>query len=136
MKRPASKKELAAVRDYARKPHLAWAVWAFGSVASSKEERALRFLEEAMELAQACGISAEQATKVGKRTWARPVGQVATEVAQASLTLTCLSEALDVDQRTVHCQEFMRVRTFTQEYWERRHAVKAQYGIVAGADDE
>lgn len=116
---------------YGNKPHLLWALWAFGPVATGKPERATRVLEEVVELVQACGLTREQADKVLDRVYARPASDdVTRELGQCSLTLACLAELLDVDLRKAHGDEFMRVRAFTQDYWRARHDSKRASGIV------
>lgn len=113
------------------KPHLNWALWAFGPVATNQPERATRLLEEVVELVQACGLPREAADKVLDRVYARPASDdIPREVGQCSLTLACLAELLDIHVRDEHCKEFARVKTFPQDYWRARHDSKRASGIV------
>lgn len=56
--------------------------------------RAIRFYEEAGELAQACGVTREQAHKLVDYTWNRPIGFAAQEVGGVMITLAGLCEAM------------------------------------------
>jgi len=52
-----------------------WAVDTFGPIAKDRVERATRFVEEATELAQACGVSEARMRAVVERVYSRPPGQ-------------------------------------------------------------
>lgn len=71
-----------------------WAVACFGeAIAGDRGERACRFLEESVELAQACGLSKADALSLVNYVYSRPPGNVPQEVGGASLTLAALCAA-------------------------------------------
>src|ERR1700722_5234721 len=88
---------------------LEWARETFGEVALDPQERALRFLEEAMELAQAAGTTGAQAAALLERTWSRPPGLIPQEAAQVQLTLELVAEVLRVDLDDVAERELARI---------------------------
>jgi len=96
---------------YQRKAH----DWAFETVgeraAVSSTERGLRFLEEAIELAQACGVTWHNAMTVAAGVYDRPPGRVSQEVGGTMLTLGALCEAIDVDMIDAAIDELNRVNT-------------------------
>lgn len=71
-----------------------WMAMCFGpEVSADKKERAFRFLEEALELAQASGVSRGEAGLQLTYTYNRPEGKVEDEVGQVLLTLAALCNA-------------------------------------------
>lgn len=70
-------------------------VWAHNCVgpvrATNMEHRALRFLEEGVELSQASGLTEEQCIEVVKYVFSRPVGEPAQEVGGVLVTLAILA---------------------------------------------
>lgn len=80
----------------------AWLVVAFDGMpeATSPRERNFRFLEEALELVQACGLPKEDALKLLDYTYGRPPGEVAQEVGGTLTTLAalCLAQNVDMDE--------------------------------------
>ena len=110
---------------------LAWAVDTFGPVADNRHERAMRFIEEATELVQSCGLSRETVAAITERAYSRRAGQIRTELAQAGMTLEALAAHLAVDLSGAIGNEFNRVREIPKEEWARRHAAKTAMGITA-----
>ncbi len=79
---------------------LPWLLECFGEeIASNREERNHRFLEEALELVQACGTTADEAHALVDYVYGRPVGEASQEVGGVMLTLAalCLANGLDMD---------------------------------------
>ena len=71
----------------------------FGSeIAGDKLERIHRFIEEALELAQACGCSQVEAHQLVNYVYNRPTGEKAQEVGGTLLTLAalCLSQGIEM----------------------------------------
>lgn len=62
-----------------------------------KQERAFRFVEEALELAQACGVTLEELNLLIHYTYGRPVGEVHQEVSGVGITLMALGTAHGLD---------------------------------------
>jgi len=71
-------------------------------VCFSKEERGLRLLEEALELAQATGVNAEKAQQLLAGVYARPAGNVTEEVGDVLNTLLALSARYKIDLTGQH----------------------------------
>ncbi|WP_019573301.1 hypothetical protein [Curvibacter lanceolatus] len=76
-----------------------WLMECFGEmIAGDREERNHRFLEEALELVQACGCTASEAHQLVDYTFGRPIGEPAQEVGGVMVTLAalCLANGLDM----------------------------------------
>jgi NTP pyrophosphatase (non-canonical NTP hydrolase) len=68
-----------------------------------KVERNHRFLEEALELVQACNCSREDAHALVEYVYNRPVGEIKQEIGGTILTLAALCSAHDIDM--MECAE-------------------------------
>ncbi|AWN47205.1 hypothetical protein DK419_13485 [Methylobacterium terrae] len=78
-----------------------WLIACFGEeVARDKQERAHRFLEEALELVQAAGCTAHEAHQLVAYVYGRPAGEMAQEVGGVMTTLAafCLAHGLDMHE--------------------------------------
>lgn len=107
-----------------------WTVAMFGSArATSKKERAFRFIEEAIELAQALGLNHEEVVAVVNRNYQVDAGDVAKELAQTQFTLYALAESIGEDAEGLCRSELSRVRQYPKEYWEARQQRKVDAGI-------
>ena len=80
-------------------------------VIDSKEERAMRFLEESLELVQALGLTQAQALAVAMHVFGRPVGYVSQEIGGVMVTLAALCHTADDDMRLSGERELARVWT-------------------------
>lgn len=110
---------------------LQWAVDMFGPIALDAEERAMRFLEEAIELGHSLGISHVTTQAIVRRVYDRDKGDVCREIGQAHITLEVLARAINVDADAEATKEFQRVQTIPKAEWERRHAAKRAIGIAS-----
>lgn len=97
--------DLAAALDAATVPFQArvqpWLMACFGAmIAGDREERNHRFLEEALELVQACGCTADEAHQLVDYVYGRPVGEPHQEAGGVMVTLAalCLANALDMHE--------------------------------------
>jgi len=80
----------------------AWASDCLGDQqVASKKERAYRFFEEALELAQAAGLSQEEAAEMLKVTYGRSPGFIEEEVADVRIALSVLCVPYDIDPEIV-----------------------------------
>jgi NTP pyrophosphatase (non-canonical NTP hydrolase) len=114
---------------------LAWAKRVFGPNSQTPKERALRFVEEAIELAQAAGIEEEMMDALVNRTYRRPKGDAYKEYCQASLLLEAYGQvSFLVSPEQAAGQEWQRVCTISDSEWERRHAAKFAQGILQPGD--
>lgn len=78
-----------------------WMMACFGAeIAGDKEERNHRFLEEALELVQACGAARSEAHQLVDYTFDRPVGNAQQEVGGVMVTLAalCLARGFDMHE--------------------------------------
>lgn len=76
-----------------------WLLACFGeTIASDRDERNHRFLEEALELVQSLGCSAHEAHQLVGYVFGRPVGEPRQEVGGVMVTLAalCLASGLDM----------------------------------------
>ncbi len=77
-----------------------WLLVCFGStIARDKVERNHRFLEEALELVQACDCTKEEALQLVDYVYGRDKGEMAQEVGGVMNTLAalCLSQDIDME---------------------------------------
>lgn len=109
---------------------LDWAVRTFGAVALDPSERAMRFVEEALELAHAIGLEHETVAAISQRVYLRDRGKVAREVGQSMVTLELLAKAIGIDAEDEATKEFYRVQSIPQAEWDRRHSAKVSIGIA------
>lgn len=76
----------------------AWCRTTFGdALFRDPRARALRVLEEALELAQALGVRKADAAALVDYTFNRPIGEPAQEVAGVAITLLAACAALDIN---------------------------------------
>lgn len=108
---------------------LAWAIEMFGDAAGTQEERAMRFVEEAIELGHALGLSRGKLQIISDRVYSRDGGDVPKELGQAQMTLEALAESLKLDAFAECDVEFNRVRSISKEDHRRRHAAKVAMGM-------
>ena len=78
--------------------------------AQNAPERALRLVEEAVELAQACGVERDALHRLVDYVLARPVGDPAQEVAGTMVTLYALAQAINVDADDAFENEVSRIQ--------------------------
>ena len=76
----------------------AWMLECFGpDITADKVERADRFIEEALELAQATGWTADRGHALVDYVFGRPVGMLGQEVGGVMVTLAALCNVFEVD---------------------------------------
>lgn len=109
---------------------LIWAVEMFGDIALDRRERVMRFVEEAIELAEAMSLTSSELQAIMVRVYNRPSGNVARELGQCQVTLECLARAIGVDLEDEATKEFHRIQSIPKAEWERRHAAKVAIGIA------
>lgn len=79
----------------------AWLEACFGQeIASDKEERCHRFVEEALELAQACGCTKKDVLELVHYVFNRPAGEKEQEVGGTMVTLAGLCQASGMDMQS------------------------------------
>lgn len=80
------------------------------ATATNAPERSLRLVEEAIELAQACGVGAEALHRLVDYVLDRPVGDPAQEVAGTMVTLYAAAHAIGVDADEAFERELSRIQ--------------------------
>lgn len=93
-------------------------------------ERALRFIEEAVELTQAMGVDIEHVKRVIEFVYGRPKGSIESEVGGVSLTLLVLCERLGISTDQCETKELMRVLSIDEEVFHKRNAAKMVAGLT------
>jgi NTP pyrophosphatase (non-canonical NTP hydrolase) len=87
-----------------------WVMACFGErVARDKRERNHRFLEEALELVQACGCSKSEAYQIVDYVYGRETGEKRQEVGGVMVTLAALCLAHDIDMHRAGEIELQRI---------------------------
>lgn len=87
-----------------------WLVECFGQdIAYNKLERNHRFLEEALELVQACGCTKDEALQLVDYVYGRPGGEVDQEVGGVIVTLSALCTARGIPLQQAAITELERI---------------------------
>lgn len=109
-----------------------WLLVCFGeTIAADVIERNHRFLEEALELVQACGATADEAHQLVDYTFGRPVGDPVQEVGGVMITLAALCLARDMDMHAAGETELARIWTKVEAI-RAKQAAKPQFGPLPG----
>ena len=87
------------------------------AVCADREERTHRFLEEALELAQASGCLRADAYRLVDYVFSREMGRVEVEVGGVMVTLAALCSAFEVDMTVAADRELER-------NWSRIEAIR------------
>ncbi len=97
-----------------------WLLACFGEmIAGDREERNHRFLEEALELVQACGCTASEAHQLVDYVFGREIGERRQEVGGVMVTLAALCLANDIDMHDAGEVELARI-------WTKVEAIRAK----------
>ncbi|CAG9184396.1 DUF551 domain-containing protein [Cupriavidus respiraculi] len=93
-----------------------WMLACFGAeIAADVQERNHRFLEEALELVQACGATASEAHQLVDYVYRRPVGEKTQEVGGVMVTLAALCLAQGLDMHAAGETELARIWTKVEQ---------------------
>ena len=123
-------------RDGRQQAVFQWARETFGEAASTPSERALRLLEEAIELAQAEGVALDRVTAVAEHVYLKPAGQPEQEAGGVGLTLLAYCESRGFSADGAEERELERVLAIDPAHFRERHNRKADVGIAARAPEE
>lgn len=108
-----------------------WAVDCFGEEkANNAKERAFRFLEEAIELVQATGVSREEVYRQITWTYGRDAGDAKQEVGGVMVTLAVLCSVLDINVDLSAENEYKRILADKDNIIEK-HKLKIENNITA-----
>lgn len=112
-----------------------WLVNCLGLIAAENRiQRNHRFLEESLELVQACGATAEECHRLVDYTFGRPVGDKAQEVGGVMLCLAALCTAHDLNMEHLAEKELMRVHGKIDEI-RRKQATKPVSSPLPGTSE-
>lgn len=93
-----------------------WAKVTFGEkLAYDMRERALRFLEEALELVQVCGLTATDVTEMLQYVFERGPGDLHQELGGVFTTVHSLAAAAGIELREVGMREVERCESRTDK---------------------
>jgi len=109
----------------------AWVGEEFGRVLQfphDPTERALRVLEEALELAQACGVTPQQARGLADHVFAKPLGMVSQEAAQVLICLLALAHATQLSLEYAFRAEWRRIMDQPPGHFAERMRRKIEEG--------
>ena len=113
----------------------AWTSTCFGEMIDKDVvERNHRFLEEALELVQACGDTRGNAHQLVDYVFDRPIGEKAQEVGGVLVTLAALCNAQELLMSDAATNEIARCWTKVEKIREKQ-ANKPQFGPLAEASD-
>lgn len=113
----------------------AWVLSCLGEAElHDRNERNHRFLEEALELTQACGCTATEAHQLVDYVYGRERGDIAQEVGGVMLTLAALCQAHGLNMHTCGSAELRRVWTKIPEI-RAKHAAKPRCSPLPGSVD-
>lgn len=109
-----------------------WAIDSFSEAeALSIEQRGLRLLEEAIELAQVCKVDQRMIHKLVDYVYNRPIGHIQQEIGGVGLTLLVLAEAAATNADLCEVTEIQRVLIKPKEFFAERNRQKNADGFRA-----
>lgn len=111
-----------------------WLDACFGpAVAADRVERNHRFIEEALELVQACGCTREHAHQIVDYVYGRPTGDPFQEVGGVMVTLAALCLATGLDMDGAGAKELQRVWFQIEQIRAKQAAKKNDPALPGGA---
>lgn len=110
-----------------------WMLECFGeAISKDRQERNHRFLEEALELVQSTGATADEAYQLVAYVYGRPVGEPSQEVGGVMVTLAALCLAAGLDMHTSGETELARIWTKVEQI-RAKQAAKPAMSPLPGA---
>lgn len=107
-----------------------WAVSTFGDVAKDPNERALRLVEEAAEVAQSLDVDKDVLIRIIERTYSRPVGVTHQEIGGLLVCVVSLCHRLGYVADALLHAELARVTSKPREWWIAKHDAKVKDGTA------
>lgn len=108
-----------------------WVRSRLGDDAMSPQERGTRLLEEALELAQAVGVTSETALRLHGHVFSKEQGQIKQEIGGVMVTLLALAEGTGNDAYGCGLMELERIESLPPEKFKKRQDLNASLGIGA-----
>lgn len=112
----------------------AWAKSRFGDGTMDRRERAIRVLEEAIELAQAEGIRRHTISALLLHVYTKPVGEPNQEAAGVGVCLLAWAEGAGENLSSLIHDEVDRIEGKSKEHFRDRHQKKVDAGIAKPMD--
>jgi NTP pyrophosphatase (non-canonical NTP hydrolase) len=106
-----------------------WAVATFGKIAKDPNERIDRFIEEALELAQAHGVSFGRVLEIMDYVFSRPAGEVVQEVGGVGVTLMTYCESVSIHADEAEATEVARILDADRTKFREKQDAKAAAGV-------
>jgi hypothetical protein len=114
----------------------AWCTAAFGDDhAKSIKQRGVRLAEEAIEAAQAAGVSPQMLHRLVDHIYAKEPGELRQEIGGVGVTLLALAEAAEVSADHEEQREFNRVLSKPLSFFAARNEAKNAAGFNVLADE-
>lgn len=114
-----------------------WVARTFGArLRADRHERAMRLLEEAVEVAQAEGVRPDEVERLVAHVYAKPAGDARSEAGAVGVTWLAYCDAVGAPAADLLEAELARVYAIPRETWERRHAAKTAKGLAGKIDPE
>lgn len=120
---------LKMCRDDRQRQALKWVVETFGDIALARNERIDRFIEEAIELAQAVGMTKERLLSIAEYVYGRPQGVPFQEMGGVSLTFLLLCESHGVSADDAEREELARAFSLDKLKLRMKQNAKAAAGV-------
>lgn len=112
-----------------------WMRECFGSkIMLNTVERNHRFLEEALELVQACGATQTECLQLVYYVYERPVGEGVQEVGGVMVTLAALCSAQEINMENAAEKELKRIWIKIREIREKQMR-KPDFSPLPGSDN-
>lgn len=125
---------MISARNRRQRDAVEWAVKSFGFAhTNSVPQRAVRFLEEAIELYQAAGGDLDMAHKLLDFVFGRPVGDIGQELGGVGLTTLLLAAAAHRNADDEELREIQRVLSKPTAEFTERNRLKNEAGFEVGA---
>lgn len=124
------------MRNERQQAAFSWVQKTFGASNAHPRERARRFIEEAIELAQAEGLTSTEVQNVVTHVYGKKPGDPQQEAGGVGVTLLAYCESKGFSADKAELAEFERVSAIDVEYFRRRHDAKAVAGIASFVDEK
>lgn len=107
-----------------------WCAAAFGDDhAKSIQQRGVRMAEEAIEAAQACGVSAPMLHRLIDHIYSKAPGELSQEIGGVGVTLLALAHAANISADLAEQTEFDRVLSYPLAHFAARNEMKNSLGF-------
>lgn len=114
-----------------------WIATRFGKAnLESKHERAMRLLEEAIEFAQAEGVSQRHCAALTNSVYGKPIGEGKREAAQVMVTLLAWAHNSNEEIIALAMKEIDRLHKLPMDKARGKHAIKVQAGLAKPMSEE